>query len=339
MNLCIFGYYRFADGYYAYGQYFKKYFDTVSFFPLVEFINFKRDDLSDIEKVISGESIDLSHYTNSINVTNVPKQIIVIPHNNDFIIDKKKYFDFIFSLKNKYHFKIIQINWDPCITNLESPYSFDLTFCSDPLYITNSSTLFFSSGFSPLTSYHDFSVDYECDVSFVGTNLYTNAIFPNQSMNRKKILDLIYNDPSIKLHVYGNESIKNSYPKCYKGFISYSNCYRVFSSSKINLNISPVLDTPENYRKHEFVYYSERLPQILAANGVLLCNNDLSPLLLPGIHYIYIQSLDQLIPTIKDYLNHPERLQTIKNNTNQILHKFNYENIVKNISNIITMYP
>jgi spore maturation protein CgeB len=195
--------------------------------------------------------------------------------------------------------------------------------------------LFFPAGYSPNTTYDQFSPEYECDVSFVGTNLYTGSNFPNQTINRKQVLDLIYADPSIKLHVYGTEKFRYVYPNSYRGFIPYSQCYRVFSSSKINLNISPVLDTPVSFKNSGFVYYSERLPQILGSNGVLLCNNDLSPLLLPGIHYIYIKSLDELIPTLKHYLNHPELLETIKINSAKFLNKFNYEHIVKNISNLI----
>lgn len=333
MNLCLFGYYHFADGYYSYGQYFKNYFKTVSFFPLIEFTDQNRTDISDIEKIVSGEIIDTSKYTASLINVCVPKQIIIVAHSNEIIAFYKKYFDYLFSLQSKYNFKIIQINWDPLLNNLGKPvYNFDLSFCCDPLYLSYKKTFYFQPGFSPLTSYYEFDSNYECDVSFVGTNLYTNPKFPNQKLNRQKILDLIYADKSIKLHIYGPKKLGEIYPDSYRGYLKSKDCNRVFSSSKININISPINDSPIHKKKYGLVHYSDRLSQLLACYGVALCNNNFDPVLRPNYHYLLLESLDQLIPTIKYYINHPSELEKMKSRIREISHKFNYENIIKKVS-------
>ena len=50
----------------------------------------------------------------------------------------------------------------------------------------------------------------------------------------KQILDIIYANKDITLHIYGPEFLSKLYPDSYKGFISYKDCYKVFSNSKIN---------------------------------------------------------------------------------------------------------
>ena len=43
--------------------------------------------------------------------------------------------------------------------------------------------------------------------SFIGTNLYTDKFWENQTLNRKIILDEIIKNKDIKLHIY---SLKNA---------------------------------------------------------------------------------------------------------------------------------
>ena len=59
--------------------------------------------------------------------------------------------------------------------------------------------------------------------------------WPENNVNRRKVLDKIYQNKDINLHVYGPEYLQNLYPDTYKGFIKYEDCYKVFSNSKINL--------------------------------------------------------------------------------------------------------
>ncbi len=335
MNLVIFGYYRFEDGYYAYGKYFQKTFSTVSFFPLIEFrdkMNLKQTEITDIDNIIFG-NFNKTIYTDYLINHNVPKDVVIIAHNNDMIdgltFDNIKLIEYIQNLKKIKDFQLIQINWDPMITNHHpSPY-FDISFCADPFSLKNySNTQFFPQGYSPDTTYYCQDDNYSCDVSFIGTNLYTDPMFTNQSLNRKQVLDAIYSDKSISLHVYGPEFLKNHYPESYKGFIRYEDCYKVFSNSKFSLNISPLNDIQYN----NYYYYSERLPQIIACNGVMISNNDFTPFLLPGIHYIYINNINELVPTIKEYLSNPIKIELIKEEIESIKDKFNYEHIIPQIS-------
>jgi hypothetical protein len=335
MNIVLFGYYGFADGYFAYGRYFSKYFETVSFFPLIELErrvieNDKDKTINDIEICISGGDLSNKKYSHNLINHNVPKNIIIIAHNNEKIatlkINNMLVIEYLNSLKERYHFQLIQLNWDvrSIINNYDyiSNY-FDMCFYSDPNYlpINPINSNFFTSGYSPITSYYDEDDNYKCDVSFIGTNLYTNPIFPNQHLNRRMILDRIYNDKSIKLHVYGPTFLQNLYPESYKGLIRYNNSYKVFSNSKINLNISPM---NEIYNEG-YYYYSERMPQIIGCNGVMLCNNNYGDLLTPDIDYIYVNTIDELIPKIKRVLNDEEYYNSIKENVIRKKDIFNYE--------------
>ena len=338
MNIVIIGYYGFEDGYYAYGKHFNQHFNTVSFFPLIEcrdLTKHNKTSISDIENIISGTPLTDNIYSNKLINNNVPKNVVLIAHNNDMLaslkIDNILVVEYIHSLKTKYNFQLIQVNWDPIINNTHNDIInyFDKSFCSDPALLTlYQNVRSFKAGYNTDTSFYKEDNDYKCDVSFIGTNLYENNIFPNQSLNRKQILDIIYANKDITLHIYGPEFLSKLYPDSYKGFISYKDCYKVFSNSKISLNISPLLNASTN----DTVYYSERLPQILACDGVMLCNNDLSPMLIPNIHYLYIDDINQLIPCINFFLKNNGSIQEkIKINVSKIKDTFNYEHTIKGI--------
>ena len=337
MNILIIGYYGFEDGYYAYGKYFQNYFKTVSFFPLIEckdLNKFNKSSITDIETVISGCDFSKNLYSNKLINYNCPKNVVLIAHSNYILaslkIDNILVVEHIQSLKKKYNFQLIQVNWDANINNANNNIInfFDKSFCSDPILLPlYKNVRLFKAGYSTDTSFYKEDNDYKCDVSFIGTNLYENPIFPNKSLNRRYILDTIYADKSIKLHIYGPKFLADRYPDSYKGFISYTDCYKVFSNSKINLNISPLI----NVKSDDKLYYSERLPQILACDGIMLCNNDLSPMLIPNQHYLYINHINQLLPCIKYFLNNNVFQKKIKKNVTGIKDTFNYEHIIKDI--------
>jgi len=336
MNIVIIGYYGFEDGYYAYGKYFNQYFKTVSFFPLIECRDLAKNNktrINDIETMISGNHLDKNVYSKKLINYDCPKNVVLIAHNNDMLaclkIDNMLVAEYIHSLKKKYNFQLIQVNWDPIINNANNNIInfFDKSFCSDPsLLKLYKNVRLFKSGFCESISFYKEDNDYKCDVSFIGTNLYDNHIFPNQSLNRKMILDAIYADKSINLHVYGPEFLKRVYPDSYKGFIGYKDCYKVFSNSKINLNISPLL----NVNTNDKLYYSERLPQIFACDGIMLCNNDLTPMLIPNEHYLYVNNIDDLLPSIYCFLENKDSLEArMKQNVSNIKHIFNYQTIME----------
>lgn len=335
MNLAIFGHYSFSDGYYAYGKYFKKYFNNVSFFPLIEFSE-KKINCNLIESFIKGESV-LNFSKNLINIGFGSKDFVIIAHNNEALKNIKVndflFIDFIKHLKDKYSFKLIQINWDPCLKQVDYDHIeyFDLCFCSDPYYLKYPNAKFFLQGYSKDSSFYSKDEKYSCDVSFVGTNLYEKDEFPNKKLNRKIILDKISENSEINLNIYGPDFLRKIYPRSYKGFIKYDDCYKVFSNSKINLNISP-LDNIEYFKNF---YFSERLPQIFACESVMLCNNNFKNFLKPNVDYIYLEDIENLISIIKTYLSDTDLYNRMKKNVILNKKKFNYEQIVNSICEII----
>ena len=198
--------------------------------------------------------------------------------------------------------------------------------------------------------------DYKCDVLFVGTNLYENEIFKNKTVSRKQVLDLIYQDKTIKLHTYGCDDLKKYYPDTYRGFLPYSECYKAFSGAKICLNISHIMDEhiPEvlnnvglangkigyhsNNTNLNNVFYSDRVAQIVACESVVLSNNDLKGTLTKNQEYIFINNIDDLMPTIHKYLSITGLYNNMKAKSILRKEEFEYENIIKNmITSLITL--
>jgi len=330
-NLLILGFYGYADGYYALGQYFNSHFNTVDFFPFMKYINsidgFKNNDLlRDINTKIRND-----------NITH-----ILVWHNIDAIHTHKKYFNEIFKLRTlKPNLKFIQLDWDP---HVDTPATlnattftntwFDYLFYSSPFKITNSNNSFiFKAGFSPNISYYKYDIEYICDVVFIGTNLYTDSMWENKNMNRKQVIDTIAENKLINLHIYGipSSSISNTYPDQFKGYLPYNKCYLGFSNALFSLNISPL----NNVYKNGYYYYSERLPQILACNSIMISNNDYGDLLTPNVDYIYLTNLKELNNIILDFKSNPQKAEIMRNNYKQKLDNFNYEKIAKEMSEIM----
>lgn len=344
-NLLILGYYGFKDGYFAYGQYFRNYFNTVSFFPLIEcrdLINYNKTTFEDLEKVIIGQDLD-NVYSNNLNIFPNFKNYVIIAHSCDMIknlkLGEKMLLEYILELKEKYKFKLIQIDWDPVLSdNHYITKDFDICFCADPINLRYKNVHYFPQGFSPNFSYYLEDQNYKCDISIICTNLYVGNEFPNQSLNRKIILDTLYKSKLFNLKIYGPSFLGNLYPDSYQRFIEYDQCLRVFSNSLISLNISPlnqIKNENECFSRGKEFYYSERLPQIFACHSIMLSNNDFNPLLIPDEDYIYIENINDLIPKIQDILGNKDKYSRIQNNVIKKKVLFNYENLIENISNII----
>ena len=191
-NLLFFGYYGFRDGYYAYGKYLKKNFDNFSFFPLFEFrdkLNLKNVNINHIENCIIGKNFDKEYFSKELIYTECEYNYILLAHNNDFLkhffLGNIHFFGYLLELKKKYNFKLIQINWDPDdknYNNFDMIKNFDIGFYSNPLYLKYDNIKYFQQGFCDTTSYYKELTEYKCDVSFVGTNLYTESFWENQNM-------------------------------------------------------------------------------------------------------------------------------------------------------------
>jgi len=339
-DILILGAFGFADGYYAFGKNLEKYFDSVSFFPL---FMYQTTDFSQnyLDKCLTDCLNGTMNYESKIGRlinANVKKTHVIFYHNIHYIeCNKEKNFYKNIIAKENRDFKLILVNWDPNINEtivnnfFKTEYNkFDLIYMSHLVKIDkNIKSLY--AGFLKEISYYKNDDNYKCDVCFVGTNLYTHEMWENKTLNRKIVLDEILKNKDISLHIYGTESIKSSYPGHYKGYIKYDDCYKAFSNATFSLNISPL----NNILINGHYYYSERLPQILACNGIMISNNDYGTFLVPNVDYIYINDITKLNDTIIYYKNNPELIAKMRENYKTKIHQLDYENIIKSVSNDI----
>ena len=153
---------------------------------------------------------------------------------------------------------------------------------------------------------------YECDVSIVCTNLYMDFnVFPREHVHvhRKELIDLLYLHRSeLTFHIYGPPDFKEMYPECYRGSIAYSECPKVFANSKINLCIHAT--SHNNY--DDFLYYSERLPQIMGSNGLVYCETEYHTPLVPDHNYVLANPQDPLGQIKEIIRNYQPKYQGIK---------------------------
>jgi hypothetical protein len=191
-------------------------------------------------------------------------------------------------------------------------------------------------GFDPKITYYVNDPSHACDVSIICTNLYTDYnIFMRKfvRVHRKEMVDLLYrNRQDINFHIYGPKEFQEMYPDCYKGSISYEECPKVFSNSKINLCIHAT--SYNNYQK--YLYYSERLPQIMGARGLVYCDTEYDQLLVPNVNYILADPNDPLAQ-IKEILSNydQQKYQAIKEKGYELAQKqLTWDHMRKQINTI-----
>jgi hypothetical protein len=269
--------------------------------------------ISELDAYFTGDAQELRHLMFAINThthidnilidnNNATKNLKNIKKNKNKFIKIKKikiFFDFE-SIKNKNKIKT---------TNLDTGISPQLRYVQ--------------SGFDPSITQKNQSENYQCDVSFVGTNLYDNEReFPPDQMRipRRVVLDAIYAEHlrgGLIFHVYGPDWLKNIYPQSYQRSLPYTECGQIFSTSRINLCLHAI--SYNSLVGQE--YFSDRLPQILGVGGLLVTETNYPT---PnsdgagdgaGVGSVCIQ-LDANDPlrTIRDLLNDYEspRIQNMK---------------------------
>lgn len=185
-------------------------------------------------------------------------------------------------------------------------------------------------GFSPSVSKYCTDENYICDVSIVCTNLYNDKnIYPENSSNlhRYEVIEKLYKiRSSIIFHIYGEENLRELYPDCYRGFIKYEECNKVFSNSKINLSLHCLANSLHTFGESTEEYFSERVPQILGSKGLLVTNTYYNDLLKENIHYIYIQK-ENYLAKIFDILHNYSFYETIKiNGYNLAINNYTWDN-------------
>ena len=180
-------------------------------------------------------------------------------------------------------------------------------------YYTNNSAhkaVYLLPGYNPLIHYPINSNFYPsnninpyiCDVSFCCTNLYDDYTYSNQYINRKKLIDDLYEAQkkfNFKLNLYGTK-VLNIYPLSYKGYIPYDETNMVYNYSKINLCT--------HVQQNAYKYINERTIQILGSGGLLLIDkvDGLEQILTPNEDCIILDKnnyVEQIINILKNYDN------------------------------------
>ena len=315
-TLLIVGYYHLADGFRTCANYLANDYNVL-FFPLLYYQSTHLDVVGDLIKYINGE--ELSKYENCLFPSKTRIDVVFLWYHAYFAVDQVGMTQFI-QIKNGVSdsVKFIGYSWDPMPPN-ELPSQSKLNLISMlNCYITGDSSEirclkklgvsnveYCPSGFDPLISHYIEDDNYKCDVSIVCTNLYDDyERFPLESvrLNRKKIVDLVYENRSdIKFNIYGPNFLSQMYPDCYRGYINYANCARVFANSKINLCIHAV-----SYNSiGDELYFSERLPQILGSRGLLYCETEYKHLLEHDLNYVMADTTDP-IGQIKEIIQNYE---------------------------------
>ena len=315
MNLLLIGYCHLADGFLYASNSLNKRNYNIFFFP---FWNYKLDNKEDLEiindfkSIIENNNIKICLWWNNsigyeIFIKMYNKNLINILYNWDpFLYDYEKY-NCIFWKSIIDRKKKIYPNMDIILTCFEKEINF----------FKNLEIDYASPGFDKLISFYKFQKEYECDISIVCTNFYENINeFPLGSTNisRSEIVDKLYEyRDEFKFKIYGPENFKNKYPDCYVDFINYNNCNLVFSNSKINLSIHPLVNEL-NEENTEFEYFSERLPQILGCKGLLATNSNLNKYLVKEEDYIFIDENTDIINLFRKILNNNKEYDKIRKN-------------------------
>lgn len=152
---------------------------------------------------------------------------------------------------------------------------------------------------------------YECDISFCCTNLYENKeIYPNQYVNRKEIIDKIYENQekyNYKFKIYGFENLKQLYPKSYCGFIQYNESNKVFNYSKINL-CTHIIHNKDGY-------LNERTILIAGSGGLLLIDRvkGIENILDKNDYIVFDKNnyIEQIVEIIENYENYIDKRKRI----------------------------
>jgi hypothetical protein len=184
----------------------------------------------------------------------------------------------------------------------------------------------------------EYDKKYECDISFVLTNLYEDKIkFANQIFDRKTFINNIIKERDIKLKIYGPEHLKSEFPDNYCGFIHFLDNHKVFTTSKINISITEGVTS--------YKYCNERVGTILSSGGLLFCDkiNGINEILTDGYDCVLIDETNY-ISQIKEILNNYDKYRHIKDNAiqtakNKFSPNFWAEFIDKKIKNFIQNNP
>ena len=340
-NVLLIGYCYLQDGFLYAMKELEKYDYKIYFFPYFTYIldnNEKKDDI--LIEYIKLHNINICLWWN--NRLKYDSIKYIIDNVNDNLNQKniKNYFynwdPYLYNYED-----YICIYWKDVVENITKIYELmDYTFSCfeyEINYMKKINISYLPPGFNPSISSYIYDEKYICDVSIVCTNTYVDkSMYPNESCNlhRYEIIDKVYeNRDKINFFIYGNENIKKLYPACYKGFIKYEDCNRVFSNSKINLSIHCLTEAVHSFGNSTQEYFSERVPQILGCKGLLMTNTYYSNLLKEDVSYIYVNK-NNFLHKIFDILQNYSYYEKIKNNGYDIaINNYTWDIWARNLTN------
>ena len=350
MNILLIGYCNLGDGFLYASKALEQLNYKIYFFP---YLNYKMDQnpnlIQDLKESIINNKINIClWWNNSIQYDEINE---ILKTNNENKSEIKTNIKNIFYNWDPflYNYEKYNVNnhWENIIENKKKVYSLmDFIFTcyeKEKMYFQSKPyeyKIFYNSpGFDKNASKYVYNKNYSCDVSFVLTNLYNNQNeFPQEAtnLNRYTIVDKLYEKRNtIKFNIYGPENFKYIYPECYKGFIKYDEANLVFSNSKINLSIHPIIYELNEENSNE-EYFSERVPQILGCQGLLMTNSNLSSILKKNEDYIHINQNMDYINLIENILKNYKQYKHIKmNGYKKAINYYQWNNWGKKIDQII----
>lgn len=339
MNLLIIGYCHLDDGFLYASNALEKLNYKIFFFPYLSYIMDKIVNLDELlTTYIKSNNINIClWWNNSIKYENYYKVINRLKDNciknyffnwDPFLYNYKKYNSIIWKERIEDKEKIY-----PLMNNVFSCFEKEISYFKNIIQIS-----YVPPGFDKNISKYVFDKDYECDISIICTNFYSNINeFPDETTNitRYEIVNNLYeNRNEFKFHIYGPENFKNIYPECYRGFIKYQDCNKVFSNSKINLSIHPLIYELNNLNSKE-EYFSERVPQILGSKGLLITNSYFTNKLIDKEDYIYIDKNIDWYSKFLDIIENSNSYDYIRNNGfNKAILYYQWDNWANNLSKL-----
>lgn len=195
---------------------------------------------------------------------------------------------------------------------------------------------YFWMGYDSNMTRHVEDASYTCDVSIAITNMYECDKWSTQKVKRTDIMNALYECPDLNVNLYGPDRIGKLYPKIYKGFVSYKNNHKLFSNSKVNLNITPLSNVASTVVDGELRHFiPERLTRVLASKGLLMSECDYSGFLEHGVDYIKIDNVEDAIISIKDVSLNTEKYDAMRQRGYDKIKLMTWENTWKLVHNLI----
>ena len=315
-NLLIIGYCSLDDGFLYASEALKKMNYSIFFFPYFSYIldNDESRDNKLIDFIINNRIQICLWWNNSIKYENFKIIFDKLPNNINNYFFNWDPFLYNYEKYNSLIWKDIINNKKICYPLMKHVFS---CFETEINIFKMNNISYAPPGFDKNISKYIYDKNFECDISIVCTNFYNNiSEFPNDATNitRYEIVNKLYeNRSTINFHIYGPENFKNIFPDCYKGFIKYKDCNKVFSNSKINLSIHPIINELNNTNSKE-EYLSERVPQILGCKGLLITNSLFSDKLIADNDYIFIDNTIEWYKKIIYIINNSNEFNNIREN-------------------------